>query len=196
MSSANVKWKVATDGYIEVYQDPGNSDFFATNRYGGVSQSYAAPLTGTIPGGNWLYYEGEQQKGQFDLAVASPLRVDNTIKGFVPSIKVNTDGDGKITSVGIQWYTWDDLTSQYVELTDITVLKYLIGTGDVYFDNSSSGTRTYESVHFDPAVDTSVTPSGTWYYETAGPANQQVEGFGIFYSSGGIGFMFEFFRPF
>jgi hypothetical protein len=197
MSSANVKWKVATDGFIEVYQDPGNSDFFATNRYGGVSQSYAAPLTGTIPGGNWLYYEGDQLRGQFDVAVASPLRVDNTIKGFVPSARINTDGDGKITSVDIQWYYWDDSTSEYLVLTDVSVLRYLIGTGGVYFDNSSSGTRTYETANIDPAVQTSVTPSQyTWYYGTAGPANQQLEGFGIFYSSGGIGFFIEFFRPF
>ena len=194
MSSANVKWKTATDGFIEVYQDPGNSDFFATNRYGDVSQSYAAPLTGTIPGGNWLYYEGDQLRGQFDVAVASPLRVDNTIKGFVPSARINIDGDGKITSVDIKWYYWDDSTTEYVELTDITVLRYLIGTGGVYFDNSSSGTRTYETVNFDPAAQTFVAPSGTWYYGTAGPANQQLEGFGIFYSSGGIGFFIEFFR--
>jgi hypothetical protein len=196
MSSAGVKCKTATDGFIEVYQDPGNSDFFATNRYGGVSQSWAAPLSGTIPGGNWLYYEGEQQKGQFDLAVASPLRLDNTIKGFVPSAKINTDedGSGRIMSVDIKWYTWDGF--QYVELTDITVLRYLIGTGDVFFDNYTGDMRTYESIHFDPAVDTSVTPSGTWYYGTAGPENQQLKGFGVFYSSGGIGFFFNFFRPF
>ena len=198
MSSAGVKCKTATDGKIEAYQDPGNSDFFATNRYGGVSQSYAAPLTGAIPGGDWLYYEGEQQKGQFDLAVASPLRVDNTIKGFIPSARINVDPPtGRITSVDIQWYYWDDSTSQYVVFTDISVLRYLIGTGGVYFDNSSSGTRTYETVNFDPALQTSVTPTQyTWYYGTAGPANEQLEGFGIFYSSGGIGSFIEFFRPF
>jgi hypothetical protein len=197
MSSANVICATAADNFIEAYQDPGNSDFFATNRYGGVSQSWAAPLSGTIPGGNWLYYEGEQQKGQFDLAVASPLRLDNTIKGFVPSPRINTDGDGKITSVDIEWYSWDDLTSQYVKLTDIGVLRYLIGTGDVFFDNYTGDMRTYESIHFDPAVDTSVTPSQyTWYYGTAGPENQQLKGFGVFYSSGGIGFFFNFFRPF
>jgi hypothetical protein len=197
MSSAGVKCKTATDNFIEAYQDPGNSDFFATNRYGGVSESYAAPLTGTIPGGNWLYYEGEQQKGQFDLAVASPLRLDNTIKGFVPSAKINTAGDGRITSVDIQWYYWDDSTSQYVVLTDISVLRYLIGTGDVFFDNYTGDTRTYESIHFDPAVNTFITPSQyTWYYGTAGPEDQQLKGFGVFYSSGGIGFFFNFFRPF
>jgi hypothetical protein len=69
MSSANVMCALATDGFIEAYQDPfTGSDFFATNRYGGVSQSYAAPLTGTIPGGYWLYYEGDEPRGQFDVA--------------------------------------------------------------------------------------------------------------------------------
>jgi hypothetical protein len=196
MSSANVMCSTATDGFIEAYQDPNSgSGFFATNRYGGVSQSYAAGLTGTIPQGYWLYHEGEQLKGQFDVSVASPLGVDNRIKGFVPSIKVNSDQTGRVTSVNIRWYTWDESTNQYVELTDVTVLKYLIGTGDLYFDNNTNGTRTYESIHFDPAVDTSVTPSKyTWYYGTEGPADRQVMGFGIFYSSGGIGFYFDFFR--
>jgi hypothetical protein len=197
MSSANVICAPAADGFIEAYQTPGNSDFFATNRYGGVSQSWAAPLSGTIPGGNWLYYEGDQLKGQFDVAVASPLRIDNTIKGFVPSARINTAEDGRITSVDIQWYYWDDSSSQYVPLTDVSVLRYLIGTGGVFFDNSSSGPRRYESFTIDPATQTSVTPSTyTWYYGTAGPANEQLEGFGIFYSSGGIGFFINFFRPF
>ena len=196
MSSANVMCSTAADGFIEAYQDPNSgSGFFATNRYGGVSQSYAAGLTGTIPQGYWLYHEGDQLKGQFDVSVASPLGVDNRIKGFVPSIKVNSDQTGRITSVDIKWYTWDDSTSQYVELTDVTVLKYLIGTGNLYFDNNTNGTRTYESIGFDPAINTSVTPSKyTWYYGTSGPEAQQVEGFGIFYSSGGIGFYFDFFR--
>ncbi len=192
MSSANVTCSTATDGFIEA-QDFSGSGFYATNRYGSVSQSYAAPLTGAIPQGYWMYYEGGQLKGQFDVAVASPLGAGNEIKGFVPSIKVNTDVTGKVTSVDIKWYSWDGI--QYVELTDVSILQYLIGTGDVYFDNSTGNTRTYESVHFDPAVNTSVTPSNyTWYYDTAGPANQQVMGFGIFYSSGGIGYFFEFFR--
>jgi hypothetical protein len=198
MSSTTVKCKVATDNFIEAYQDPGNSDFFATNRYGGVSQSWAAPLSGTIPGGNWLYYEGDQLKGQFDVAVASPLRADNTIKGFVPSARINIEeGTGRILSVDLKWYYWDDSTSGYVELADVSVLKYLIGTGGVFFDNSLSGPRTYETVNFDPAADTSVTPTQyPWYYGTDGPANEQLEGFGIFYSSGGIGFFINFFRPF
>jgi hypothetical protein len=196
MSSANVTCSTAADGFIEASQDPNTgSGFFATNRYGGVSQSYAAGLTGTIPQGYWLYHEGDQLKGQFDVSVASPLRVDNRIKGFVPSIRVNTDGTGRVTAVDVKWYTWDDSTSQYVELTDVSVLKYLIGTGDVYFDHSLTGARRYESVHFDPAVDASIAPSEyTWYYGTAGPEDQQVQGFGIFYESGGIGYYFQFFR--
>ncbi len=53
-------------------------------------------------------------------------------------------------SVDIKWYTWDSSTSQYVEITDISVLRYLIGNGDVYFENTTGGTRTYESVRFRP----------------------------------------------
>lgn len=191
ISSNNVTCTIATDGYIEAKDE----DFGATNRYGGVSESYFAPLSGEIPPGYWLYYEGDQLKGQFDLAVATPLGAGGEIKGFVPSIRVNKNGTGEITSVDIKWYTWDSSTSQYVEITDVSILRYLIGAGDVYFDNITGETRTYESIGFDPALQTSITPSlYTWYYGTTGQPDRQVQGLGIFYSSGGIGYGFQFFR--
>jgi hypothetical protein len=191
ISSNNVICSIATDRYIEA----ADLDFGATNRYGGVSQSYFAPLSGDIPPGYWQYFETDQLKGQFDLAVASPFGPDGEIKGFVPSIRINKDGTGAISSVDIKWYTWDSSASQYVEITDISVLRYLIGNGDVYFENTTGGTRTYESVGFDPALQTSITPSMyAWYYGTDGPPDRQVQGLGIFYSSGGIGYKFQFFR--
>jgi len=191
MSSANATCATATDKFIEA----GGNAFYATNRYGGVSQSYYAALSGVIPAGYWLYYEGDQLKGQFDVAVASPITSDNRVRGFIPSIRVNKDGAGKITSVDIKWYSWDSSANEYVELTDISILKYLVGSGDVYFDNTTDNTRTYESVHFDPAVQKSITPSKyTWYFGTAGTQNLQVQGIGIFYNSGGTGYFFEFFR--
>jgi hypothetical protein len=191
ISSNNITCSIATDGYIEA----ADIDFGATNRYGAVSQSYFAPLSGDIPPGYWQYFEAAQLKGQFDLAVASPFGPEGEIKGFVPSIRINKDGTGAITSVDIKWYTWDSSASQYVEITDITVLRYLIGNGDVYFENTTGGTRTYESVGFDPALQTSITPSMyAWYYGTDGPPDRQVQGLGIFYSSGGIGYKFQFFR--
>jgi len=189
ISSNNVSCTIATDGYIEANDE----DFGATNRYGGVSQSYYAPLSGEIPGGYWVYNEGGQLRGQFDLAVASPLGASGEIKGFVPTIRVNKDGAGAITSVDIKWFTWDG--SQYEEITDTSILRYLIGDGDVYFDNTTGGTRTYESINFDPSLQSSISPSlYTWYYGTNGPENRQVQGFGIFYFSGGIGYKFQFMR--
>ena len=127
--------------------------------------------------------------------MASPITSDNRVRGFIPSIRVNKDGAGKITSVDIKWYSWDSSANEYVELTDISILKYLVGSGDVYFDNTTNNTRTYESVHFDPAVQKSIKPSKyTWYFGTAGTQNLQVQGIGIFYNSGGTGYFFEFFR--
>jgi hypothetical protein len=184
---------IATDSYIEA----ADLDFGATNRYGGVSQSYFAPLSGDIPPGYWMYYEADQLKGQFDLAVASPLGPTGEVKGFVPSIRVTKDGTGVITSVDIKWYTWESTTSpsQCVEITDVSILRYLIGRGDVYFENTTGGTRTYESINFDPSLQTSIVPSlYTWYYGTDGQPDRQVQGLGIFYSSGGIGYFFQFFR--
>jgi hypothetical protein len=191
ISSTGVVCNTATDGFI----DARNGYFYATNRYGNVSQSYYVGLGGTIPTGYWTYYEDGVPKGQFDVAVASPLDSNNKIKGFVPVIKVNKDNNSKITSIDIKWYAWDSSAGQYTELTDISILKYLLGNGDVYLDNTTNNTRTYESISYDPSINTSVSPSTyTWYYGTAGPANQQAQGIGIFYQSGGVGYFFEYFR--
>ena len=191
LSSTGVVCNTATDGSIEAK----NGYFDATNRYSNISQSYYIRLGGTIPAGYWKYYEDGVLKAQFDIAVANPLDSNNNIKGFVPVIEVNKDNNGKITSMNLKWYSWDDASGQYIELADPSILRYLIGSSQVYLENTTNNIRTYESINYDPSTTTSVSPSMyTWYFGTAGPANQQAQGIGIYYQSGGIGYFFEYFR--
>ncbi|MBI5778946.1 MAG: hypothetical protein HZA49_05765 [Planctomycetes bacterium] len=174
------------------------NDFFAGERYGNISYSTGS-LTGTIPVGFWKF--GVTNTGtstllssaEFDVAVASPIS-GTVIKGFVPSIKVNVDGSKRITSVDVKWYAWDG--AAYVEVTDTSALKSLVGSFDFMFDNTTGGTRRYESSGHDVSVASVVPqgiPAGTpWYYGNFGEVTeaQRAEMIGVFYSCGGIGYFF------
>ncbi len=174
------------------------NDFFAGERYGNISYSIGS-LTGTIPSGFWKF--GVTNTGtatllssaEFDVAVASPIS-GTTIKGFVPSIKLNVDGSKIITSVDIKWYYWNG--SSYSEVTDTSALKSLVGSFDFMIDNTTGGIRRYESTGHDVSV-TNVVPQGIpagtpWYYGNFGEGieAQRAESIGVFYSCGGIGYFF------
>ncbi|MBI4711731.1 MAG: hypothetical protein HY762_00230 [Planctomycetes bacterium] len=183
------------DGLREVWSS-GSSVFYAgEGTYdGGATLSYSwasRMLTGTVPAGYWTYKIGGVTKGEFDCAVATPLTTDFKIKGFVPVIRVNTDATDKITSVDVKWYTLSG--TSYTEVTDTSALKYLI-SADMSIGNQYGGTRKTDKLTFDSTM-SSATPTMTWYFGTAGsdPA-QQAESFMIFYSIGGVGHFFEWFR--
>ena len=157
-------------------------------------------LTGTIPAGAWLLKMGTDSNpslnttiGLFDVSVASPLNGNGKLNGFIPTLKVITGTDNIITSVQIKWYVIDVTGTGYAPVTDTTVLKYLVGSGDVYF--SADNQARYDSVYFNPATQSSVTPPRTWYYNDTSKGIQEADSFGIFYYSGGVGFFFEWFKP-
>jgi hypothetical protein len=192
MSNSNATCSTSTDG--TVYAE--GTDFFASEgENGDVTLEFGTAIRGSIPAGYWSYQVGGLEKGVFEAAVASPLTATDKIMGFAPSIKVNTDDVGKAMSVDVKWYQLNSAGTAYEELTNISLLKHHIESGDIFFDNSSGAERKYESIQFDPATQTSVTPSNTWYYGTNGMADEQAESFGIFYSSAGTGYFFRFFRP-
>ena len=107
-------------------------DFFASEMpWGGISYSLGSgKLQGDIPTGYWKWVidEAIQPTGEFDVAVATPITATNKIKGFVPVIRANVAGDNTITSITVKWYTLNADGSAYEEVTDITILKYLIGS--------------------------------------------------------------------
>ncbi len=186
-----------TGGFIEASELQSGGDFFASNQWGNISYGFGGFIGGTIPAGYWRYYINHVLTGEFDVAAVAPLATNGALKGFSPSIKVNIDGNNKITSVDITWYVVSDdgLSKTPVAPADLHLLKHLIGTGDVFFDNSS-GPRRYESVHFDPSTQTSITPAWTWYYNdaSAGNANELAQSIGIFFNSAGVGYYVQFFK--
>jgi hypothetical protein len=190
---------VISGGATEASEYSAGGDFFATNAYGNISYTFGGYIGGTIPPGYWQYKVNDVLKGQFDISAVAPLAANSAIKGFSPAIKVNTDVNGKITSVDITWYVVaaDGTTKTQVAPSDLSILKHAIGSGDIFFDYSS-GTRRYESIHFNPSTQTSVTPTGTWYYNTlpgGAAANELAEGIGVFFQSAGVGFFVDFFKP-
>jgi hypothetical protein len=185
-----------TDGTREVWSTTPGEFFAGEGHYGdggalSLSYSYgSAALTGTIPAGYWTYKIDGVTKGEFDCAVATPLTTDFKIKGFVPVLKVNTEAvTNRITSIDIEWYTLSG--TSYTRVTDTSALKYLISS-DMYIENSFSGRR-YDSFRPDSTM-SSATPTMTWYFGTAGSEAERAWSFGIFYSIGGVGHFFEWFR--
>lgn len=192
MSNSGATCTVAGDGFIEAWTPTG--DFYATNRYGDVSFNFGMGMIGVIPAGYWQYKVDGAITGEFDVAVATPVTASDQISSFAPVLRVNTDlVTGMITSIDIKWFYLDGVS--YVELTDISALEHLVGSADIYLDNWSSGPRRYMSYNIDPSTQTSITPAETWYFGTDGPADEQVEGFGVFFDSGGVGHHLQYSRP-
>jgi hypothetical protein len=83
-------------------------DFFASEMpWGGISYSLGSGnLTGDIPANYWQWVISGTVTGEFDVAVATPITATTKIKGFVPTIKVNTTPttgvDKRITSIDVE----------------------------------------------------------------------------------------------
>jgi hypothetical protein len=176
-------------------------DFFAGEMYGKISYSLgSANLEGAIPTGYWNWVISSTLTGEFDVAVATPITATDKIKGFVPVIRVNVAGDNTITSIDVKWYTLNEAGTAYEEVTDITILKYLIGSNvDLYIENTEGGTRRYDNFQLDLSQNQiTVTPgygAGWWYYgDNGSDLTKRAWSFGIFYSAGGVGHFFEWFR--
>lgn len=161
---------------------------------GGLTYSFYPGFQPPILPGYWTFKIDGSVRGLFDVAVAAPLSGTNQIIGFVPVPKLTTS-NGLITKVDLKWYSFDE-TGAATELTDISVLKYLLGPSGVSFYTPITATvRQVESFQFDPATTTTFTPTKTWYYGSSGDANHQAGSLMVFYESAGIGHSFGFFAP-
>ncbi len=156
-------------------------------------------LSGTIPTGLWSWVITDTGtglgalKGQYDVAVGSPITGNGMVKGFVPVLKVNLDDDTnrRITSVQVFWFMLNATEDGYDPVTDISVLKYLVDTANLGFNNYG-GARRSETIFFNPSAQTHIVPSMTWYYNKPGAPNQEdAQEISWAYSSGGCGFFFD-----
>ncbi|OHB77254.1 MAG: hypothetical protein A2Z34_09950 [Planctomycetes bacterium RBG_16_59_8] len=176
-----------TEGYQEV--SSADYGFYAGEGDWGLAYGFGGgSLAGAIPEGYWEYKVDGVTLGEFDCAVATPLAPDDKIYGFVPSIRVNTDEAGMITTIDIKWYSL--VEGVYVEV-DPSVVKYM-ARADFFIENNF-GERRYDAIDLNEEL-TSATPNFEWYYGFNGSADLQAEGIGIFYNTAGVGHYFSWFR--
>lgn len=190
-NTAAVPADIDYDGTLRV------SDFFAE----GTSGQYMAlalgscNLTGTIPAGLWEWREDSVLKAQFDVAIAAPITATDKIRGFVPSLKINTNtttDPGRIESIDIKWYALNETTLLYEEITDLSILKYLTGKDkdnggevSIFLDTVMPGR--YDNVTVADSA-TRIYPTLDWYYGANGDPAKRAGNIGIIYTLGGVGY--------
>ena len=94
--------------------------------YGSLdSNSIAVALDGnryylsTIPEGDWILTDNNSSAlGYYDLSLTNPIGSDNYSKTYVPSIKLETNSESKVSKVHLKWYLHNG--TSYYEVTDLT----------------------------------------------------------------------------
>jgi len=94
--------------------------------YGSLdSNSIAVALDGnryylsTIPEGVWILTDNNSSTlGYYDLSLTNPIGSDNYSKTYVPSIKLETNSESKVSKVHLKWYLHNG--TSYYEVTDLT----------------------------------------------------------------------------
>ena len=73
----------------------------------------------TIPEGYWTLTDNNSSTlGYYDLSLTNPIGSDNFSKTYVPSIKLETNSDSKVSKVHLKWYLHNG--TSYYEVTDLT----------------------------------------------------------------------------
>jgi hypothetical protein len=82
---------------------------------------------GIIPEGDWLLTDSEQNEtfANFDFSFESPFNDDGTSKIYIPSLKITTGGDDKISVISVRWLLYDQTTETYEVVTDTDILMDL-----------------------------------------------------------------------
>jgi len=72
-----------------------------------------------IPEGYWILTDNNSSTlGYYDLGLTNPMGSDNFSKTYVPSIKLETNSDSKVSKVHLKWYLHNG--TSYYEVTDLT----------------------------------------------------------------------------
>ena len=73
----------------------------------------------TIPEGYWILTDNNSSTlGYYDLSLTNPIGSDNFSNTYVPSIKLETNSDSKVSKVHLKWYLHNG--TSYYEVTDLT----------------------------------------------------------------------------
>lgn len=160
----------------------------------GASPALSVGAASENPAGEWTLRVNGAVRARFDVAgVNPPVTAAGAPTGFVPSFRVNTQPDGRITSVDVRWFYFDGAAYVPLAAADLGVLRYFIAALELDFASEVNGTVVTEDVYLDPAAATSAAPTRhVWYYGGTPPTPQQAAGLMGFYETGGFGHFFHF----
>lgn len=104
----------------------------------------------------------------FDMQSIDPFTSDGSFIYYVPSFRVITDQDKKITRIDLAWYGWNPFMCEYERITDLTTFKRLANAftisivGDLYTDEHGQQVNDHEN--FTDSL--YMTPEQNWYLGT------------------------------
>jgi hypothetical protein len=88
----------------------------------------------TLPEGYWLLNDNNSSTiGYYDISLVNPIGSDNFSNTYVPSIKLETNSDSKVSKVHMKWHLHNG--TSYYEVTDLTSFwanasRVTLGVGD------------------------------------------------------------------
>ena len=99
------------------------------------------PQVNVFSAGDWkLTYTDNSSMGNFELVGADPFDNASTFKAFIPSLKVNSDSSGKLTSINVKYYSqsssgiFDNVSTTFLETVAWNIFcSYVLST-----DNNTS----------------------------------------------------------
>lgn len=128
-------------------------------------------FVGAIPAGLWdmKLKEGATETliGRFDIGSAYPMssqEADAYPVVYMPSVKITRDGSNKLTGLELKFMVWNQTTSAYEEVTDLTLFKSIVQELNMRMEDHSTDGWT------DPNKDgitVAITPPATGHVFTA-----------------------------
>jgi hypothetical protein len=99
------------------------------------------PQVNVFSTGDWkLTYTDNSSMGNFEFVGADPFDNASTFKAFIPSLKVNSDSSGKLTSINVKYYSqsssgiFDNVSTTFLETVAWNIFcSYVLST-----DNNTS----------------------------------------------------------
>jgi hypothetical protein len=72
-----------------------------------------------MPDGKWVVNVDQQKVATFDLASAKPFDSQGKSTIYMPSVKISSGSDQKITTIEVKWFVYSRESSTYVELENL-----------------------------------------------------------------------------
>ncbi|MBC8258747.1 MAG: hypothetical protein H8E38_07020 [SAR324 cluster bacterium] len=119
------------------------------------------PQVDSLPAGDWkLTYTDNTSIGNFEFVGADPFDNASTFKGFIPSLKVNSDNSsGKLTSINLKFYrqsstgSFENVSTTFLESVAWNIFcSYVLKTdtnNSINFPGSDNGNISTSSTEYE-----------------------------------------------